>query len=66
MKKFDLMPLNLQFFAEPDDSGGDGSGTGGNGPQDGQAQDNSGGQGEGNQGGSPSQKAMNLSTPMNR
>ncbi|WP_179858844.1 DUF4355 domain-containing protein [Levilactobacillus brevis] len=46
MKKFDLMPLNLQFFAEPDDSGGDGSGTGGNGPQDGQAQNNSGGQGE--------------------
>lgn len=47
MKKFDLMPLNLQFFAEPDDSGGDGSGTGGNDPQDGQAQNNSGGQGEG-------------------
>lgn len=56
MKKFDLMPLNLQFFAEPDDSGGDGSGTGGNGPQDGQAQDNSGGQGEGNQGGGPKPK----------
>lgn len=43
MKEFGLMPLNLQYFAETDDSGS--ADTGGNGSQGKQAEDDSGGQG---------------------